>query len=555
MNEKTTEKAIEESSQTQTTLSRRTVLGSATGLAALSLAGCDTGNSNKAGLTAASESAPQAPFDSVRDYIAALDANGLLLEVDEVDQDKYLMTGMFFKATDKYSMYGAPAMKFNRIKIDGQWVDGPVYANYQGHWNTDAIIWGLKPVPGDHFATYRNAREYMKEMLIENGGRYPEIAPIEVDAATAPCKEIKLTGDQIDITKFAFIKTNPADGGRYVNTGSVFTSDPEMGLNFGTYRCMINGPRSLGFNPEPNQTADKMMKRAIARGETTAPISIVIGQDPYIWMVSGSRVAPRPNKPIPINELAVAGGMRGKAIEVVKSETNDMPIPAHAEMIIEGLVRLDQSAPEGPFGEMFGYLGPYKEKNYVIEITSITHRKNPWIMNAFTGMQRGMVTAPMDALYSISLAKSIPGFIEYTNFHDMMGVIVVSIEKTEAGQGLNAGMAVARRNPIAKVVIVVDSDINILDKSQVLFAMGSRWQPYPASAVIEDTWGLQTDPSQVEPNRTSKIVIDATRQLAAEGGRAEFPKTNRALLEQGAPGVMDQVDQQLGQLLDNWREV
>jgi len=533
-------------------LSRRTILGSATGLAVLSLAGCDSTGTAKASKQAR-KSAPSAPFNSVRDYIAALDANGLLIEVDEIDQDDFLMTGMFFKATDRFGMYGTPAMKFNRVKIDGEWIKGPVYVNHQGHWNTDAIIWGLDVVPGDHYATYRNARDYMTQMLNDNDGRYPSIAPVEIDAANAPCKEIKLTGDEIDITKFAFIKTNPADGGRYINSGSIFTEDPEMGLNFGTYRCMINGPRSLGFNPEPNQTADKMMKRSIKRGETTAPISIVVGQDPYVWLISGTRVVPRKNAPI--DELAVAGGMRGKAIEVVKSETNDMRIPAHAEMVIEGIVRLDQSAPEGPFGEMFGYLGPYKEENYVIEITSITHRRDPWIMNAFTGMQRGMVTAPMDALYAVSLSKSIPGFVEYTNFQDMMGVIVVSINKSEAGEGMKAGMAIARRNPIAKVVIVVDSDINILDKSQVLFAVGSRWQPYPASAVIEDTWGLQTDPSQPIPGRTSKMVIDATRQLAAEGGREVFPETNRALLESGAPGVMAKVEQQLGDILNNWREV
>jgi len=535
-------------------VSRRSILGGATGLAALGLTGCASSETAVfSGKPAADKStAPQAPFDSVRDYWAALEAHGLVLEIDEIDQDRYHMTSLFFKATDTYTMYGAPAMKFNRVKVDGNWIDGPVIANHEGHWNTDAIIWGLEPVEGDHFATYRKARDYMKNMLLENGGKYPEIAPREVDAASAPCKEIKLTGDDIDVTKFAFVQTNPADGGRYVNTGSIFTSDPEMGYNFGTYRCMIKGPKRLGFNPEPNQTAYKMLKKAEKRGEKSVPISIVIGQDPYIWMVSGTRVAVRKNKPI--DELAVAGGMRGKAIDIVQSETNDMMIPAHAEMVIEGVVPLDQSDYEGPFGEMYGYLGPRKEKNYVVDITAITHRKDPWLMNAFTGMQRGMVTAPMDALYSVSLSRSIPGFVEYTNFHDMMGVIVISVDKTEAGQGMNAGMAVARRNPIAKVVIVVDSDINVLDKNQVLFAVGSRWQPHPASQIIEDTWGLGTDPSQAKPGRTSKIVIDATRQFAEEGGREKFPETNRALLEQGAPESMAEVEALLGEALRNWKE-
>ena len=81
---------------------------------------------------------------------------------------------------------------------------------------------------------------------LDGAGAWQRIAPQEIAAQDAPCKEVRLTGDDIDITKFAFVKTNPADGGdygRYVNTGSVFMDDPELGYNFGTYRCQIKGPR------------------------------------------------------------------------------------------------------------------------------------------------------------------------------------------------------------------------------------------------------------------------------------------------------------------------
>ena len=113
----------------------------------------------------------------------------------------------------------------------------------------------------------------------------------------------------------------------------------------------------------------------------------------------------------------------------------------------------------------------------------------------------------------------------------------------------------AQRNPIAKVVVVVDKDVNILDRREVIFAIGSRWQPYPASKIIEDAFGLQTDPSQVKYARTSKIVIDATRQLPAEGGREVFPETNRALLEQGAPGIFEHVDKLYGEALRSWKRI
>lgn len=547
-------------------VSRRDFLNSAaagTALATLAAAGYP----NPAGATplvaAASatrlKAAPTAPFDSSRDWIAALEANGLLLRFKRIDQDKFQIPALFFRATERFTMYGTPAMLFEEVKIDGKWVKGPVIINAQGHWNTDAIIWGLPVTPGDHYETYRTARRYMQDMLTKHGGTFPEIPPVEIARDKAPVKEVVLNGDDIDITKFAFVKTNPADGGRYVNTGSHFMVDPELGPNFGTYRCQIRGPRKLGINPEPNQTGYKMLMAARERGEKTMKYSIVLGQDPVVWMLSGTRLAPRgfAPKPVPADELAIAGGMRGKAIEIVKSENTDIRIPAHAEMVIEGTIQLDESTmePEGPFGEMFGYMGPVKPKNFIMTIDTITHRKDPWLMNAMTGMQRGMVTAPMDAAYSVTLKDMVPEFVEYTNPQDTMGIVVMSIDKTGPGQGLKGGLAIAKRNPIAKVVIVVDKDINILDRTEVMFAVGSRWQPYPASTIIEKTFGLMTDPSQVEYAKTSKIVIDATRQLPGEGGKAEFPKTNRELLIEGAPDAFAEVDALFREALANWKRV
>lgn len=215
-------------------LSRRDFLAT-TGIAALAATGCAPAQQDcieadaniNAGTATGSMArkipvnAPQAPFDTFRDWIGALEAHGLLLRFERLDQDAYHTTGLFFRATDKFGMYETPAMMFENVKIDGQWVKGPVIANHQGHWNTDALIWGIEPVPGDPHATYRLAKAHMTKMLEENRGKWPEIAPVEVAREKALCKEVVLTGDDIDITRFAFLKTNPADADRYVNTGCV----------------------------------------------------------------------------------------------------------------------------------------------------------------------------------------------------------------------------------------------------------------------------------------------------------------------------------------------
>lgn len=536
-------------------LSRRELLA-ATGLgvAVLSAAGCAATPAGASTAARRAGAAPRPPFDSIRDWVAALEAHNLVMGFDRIDQDAFQATGLVFRANDHFGMFGVPAMRFDEVKIEGRWVKGPVFGLLQANELTDAILFGQEVDPENPRRSYRLAKAHLAEVLKQNNGQYPEIPPVEVSRDKAPCKQVVLRGDDIDVTQFAFIQTNPADGGRYVNSASHFMVDPVIGPNFGTYRCQIRGPKVLGFNPEPNQTGWRMLEAAKKRGEKSVKVSCVLGQDPVTWFISGTKVVNRFTSTKPVDELAVAGGFRGKAVEVVKSETNDMLVPAHAEMVIEGEIPLDEPLlPEGPFGEMFGYLGPKKDGNYWMNITAITHRREPWIVNAFTGMQRGMVTAPQDAIYEYMLRRSIPGFLEMFQPQDVMGLAVMSIDKTKPGQGLAAGRMVAQRNPIAKVIVVVDKDIDVLDRDQVLFAMGSRWQPYPAAEIVKDVMGIITDPSQRVQGRTSKIVIDATRQLPEEGGRDGFPETNRALLERGAPEALAEVDRLFGARLRDWR--
>lgn len=538
-------------SETTVWVSRRELLAVASGLAAA--AGASSARAfphpvkrSRRGRT------PRAPFDSIRDYVAALEAHGLLLRVPRIDQDAYHATALFFEMTDMFSMYASPALLFEDVKVDGRWMQGPVLANLQAHWFTECLVWGLEPEWDSYFASYRKAKGHLRAMLERNNGRYPEIPPVEVSRDRAPCKEVVLKGDEIDLTRFPFLQTNPADGGRYVNTGSHFLVDPEMGGNFGTYRSQLKGPRLLGVNPEPNQTNWKMLMAARERGEKAARVAIVLGQDPVVWMISGTRVAPRFSNQ-PVDELAVAGGMRGKAIEVVRAEDSDTLVPAHAEMVIEGEVPLQESMlPEGPFGEMFGYLGQFKEENFWMRVNTVTHRRSPWFVNAFTGMQKGMVTAPMDTLYDVFLKRRIPNLVEYHNPQYAMGVVFLSIDKTAPGQGLEAGKAIAASNPIAKVVVVVDKDRNVLNHTEMLATIGARWQPWKAHHLVADAPGLFTDPSQPEYGRTSKIVIDATMQWPEEGGKADFPKLNRTLLEEGAPSAMAEARELYRDLLKQW---
>jgi len=492
------------------------------------------------------------PFDSFRDYVKALEDRGLVMRVKRLDQDQYEMTALTYRLMDEFGWYGAPAVLVEEIKQDGRWMKGPVITNHQGHWDTEAIIWGREPVPGtseeSHRETYRQTIKFLYDGIESRLGKTPMIPTSPVPAATAPVKEVILMGDDCNLLDFSFIKSNPADSARYINTGSVFTEDKDLGMNFGTYRCEIQGPRQIGVNSEPNQTGWKMFMKKIERGEKRCPIAIVVGNDPIGWFISSSIISKSG-----ADELAIAGGFRNKAIDVVKCETNEMLIPANAEMVIEGEVLLDQMHPEGPFGEMYGYLGLKKEENFVMNVTCITHRKQPWILNQFTGVTRGYCTAPVEAFSFYRLRKLVPNAVAFHSPVEWTGIGILAIDKTGAKQGLEAGKKIATIVPITKTCIVVDKDVDVLNRDEVMQAVGARWQPWPAAEIIKEARGMPLDPSAPNRPMSSKIVIDATRQLPEEGGPTIYPERNRDLLERLAPDSFDLVERNWDRYMQGWK--
>jgi 4-hydroxy-3-polyprenylbenzoate decarboxylase len=487
------------------------------------------------------------PFDSLRDFVAELDRRGLVLHIPRIDQDAWEATALMYRLIDRFGLAATPAILVEQVRIDGRWVDGPLLINQYGHTNTEAVAVGIEPVAGNHAATYRAAM--MRAGQFFRDGALPGIPPRVVERAAAPCKEVVLAGDAIDVRRFAFIQSNPADAGRYVNTGSVFTWDPELGRNFGTYRCQIKGPRRLGVNPEPGQSGWRMLMKMKERGDRAAPIAIALGQDPATWILSTSKLGMGA-----ADELDLVGGIRGRPLDVVRCETNGILVPAHAEMIIEGVIPLDQPMlPEGPFGEMRGYMGRAKAENFWMDITCITHRRRPWVVNQFTGVNRGSPTATSHMASLMGLQKVAPGVTMLHTPAEFPGFAFVSVRKERVGQGLEAGKLAAERIGMAKIVVVVDEDIDVLDYIATFHAMGAQWQPATAHAVLTNLRGHLLDPSLANPPTTSKIVVDATRQWPEEGGPKVYQVLNRTLLKQQAPEAIARVDAKWRDLVGGWR--
>jgi UbiD family decarboxylase len=177
-----------------------------------------------------------------------------------------------------------------------------------------------------------------------------------------------------------------------------------------------------------------------------------------------------------------------------------------------------------------------------MDIKAITHRVDPWYFNNHTGVLRGFHTAAMDAWANLAYKKSIRTLVACHGLGEASGIYVVSIDKRFARDGLAAGQQVSATNIMAKVTIVVDKDVDVLDTAQVLHAVGSRWQPDPATLIIPHARATFLEPSTTKPRVTSKIIIDATKQLPDEGGPAKYPAVSRELLTEACPDVFELVD-------------
>jgi UbiD family decarboxylase len=304
----------------------------------------------------------------------------------------------------------------------------------------------------------------------------------------------------------------------------------------------------MAINPEPGQHGWRILMAMKERGDKVARVAVAVGPDPMTFCASSTKMANYLE-----DELEFAGGLRGAPLPVVRCETCDIRVPAHSEFVIEGEVPLTEFEDEGPYGEMYGYLGPVKPNNFFMNITAITHRSNPWVLNSFTGLTCDMPRAPQIASNYFMYRKLIPALTGLYSPRGANGVIVIAIDKKFPGEGMAAGQYVAANAGLNKVVIVVDSDINILDPSQVLHALGARWQP-AASLLIPQTQMMMPDPSRPRWGLSSKMVMDATRQLPGEGGPKSWAPLNRELLIQGAPGAFELVDSRWDAYLKGWRE-
>ena len=354
------------------------------------------------------------------------------------------------------------------------------------------------------------------------------VDPITV--STGPCQEEIHKGNDLlahgGINEFAIpISTPGFDNGPYITAGHWITKDPETGKrNVGNYRGLIKGPASSGLMSGTPQDLSTHWEKCRRKG-IPLEVAIVVGTIPAVSYAATQKVPPD------VDELALAGGLIGEPVKLVKCQTVNLEVPATSEIVLEGIIPTNYMEEEGPFGESMGYVDP-RTLSTIFELTCVTHRKNPiWVsiisqvtpsesskikaMGMATLVKRFLIKKGFDSVREVHLMEPLVNLRPY---------VAVSLKKRndEEPWGVMQGV-LDYGDRVGKLIVAVDEDINVRDPVAVTWAITHRSQPHKDIKVVGDRpFGatpigmVATHPSSRYDNCESSLLIDATR-------KADFP--------------------------------
>ncbi len=458
-------------------------------------------------------------MEDLRDFIRAVDQFGELRVIEGADWN--LEIGAI---TELMAERRGPALLFDRISGYP-----PGYRVLTNPFSTVKRTVLVLNLPRDEGLTPLQLVDTWRR-------RYRDFKPIPPEEVKeAPLKENILTGEDIDVLKFPVCKWHEADGGRYIGTGcSVITRDPEEDwVNLGTYRVMVRGKDEVSIWSNFGQHGRVMMEKYHAKG-LSAPVAVSLGDDPILWAGASHHLA------WGVSEYEFAGWVKGKPIQVVRGEATDLPLPARAEIVLEGEVPpldVDSYEQDGPFGEWVGYCTT-RRRVFKMRVKAILHRNDPIMLGA------PPLRPPTDYAWAIPALMSsgtiweqlekggmtgVKGVWQHTGNHTPL-LVVISVKQEYGGHAKHVGLAAFGTRTVTfgtKIVVVVDDDIDITDVHQVLWAITTRCDFDKDINIVGPLRGFGSDPMtipQVLAGKrpvTARMIIDACKPIDWQ-----FPPTN-----------------------------
>ncbi len=444
------------------------------------------------------------PYQGLRDYLSTLESKGLFRWVEqEVDKDWEItcVTRLLFR---KHPPENRFALGFRNVKgYDIPVVVGAISASREVY----ATALEIEPTNEAVSAKWAAALGNPIEPELVNSG---------------PVQEVILEGDAVDLNRLPIpIWTPEKDPAPYITAPCMVSKALDTGVpNVGIYRMQVKGPDRTGMLWDLPSQHGAMHYAQYEAQDRPMPVAVVIGGDPTMLMSGAAKV------PYGVNEFAVAGGLRGAPLEMVKCKTIDLEVPAHAEIVLEGEIAPHFREAEGPFGEYTGYMGgPYDLP--VFKINCITHRRDPIYQALFSQMPPSesslMRQIPEEASVYKHLVEGlkIPGIVDVhlPEAGGSYAILWVRLKVAYPGHAQQVLCASWTHHPaFAKWVVVTDDDVDIRDPFQREWVLSWRVEPARDIFIIPNTSPLMLDPSSDPPEvelwdrRSSKICIDATKK-------------------------------------------
>lgn len=459
------------------------------------------------------------PFEDLRDFLRALEKEGELKRV-ALSVDPYLEIAAF---ADRSVKTGGPALLFENPK--GSSV--PLVINIFASLRRMQIALGVDDIE-DIARRIAGFIELQKpEGWIEKVKLLPKLGEINAafpkTVSDGPCKDV-IRKNEFSLDEFPILHCWPGDAGRFLTLPLVFSRDPSTGKrNCGMYRMQVFDGQTTGMHWQKHKQGADHYRRLAAEGrETRMPVAVAIGADPATIF---SAVLPLPPS---IDEILFAGFLRNKAVEMVKCETNDLEVPANAEIVLEGYLNLGELRREGPFGDHTGFYS--LDDDYpVFHIECITHRRRPIYAATIVGpppMEDFYMGKAIERIFLPLMRLQLPEVRDICMpaegiFHNL---ILVSIRKSYPGQARKIMHAIwgLGQAMFSKCIVVVDEDVDVQNVSEVAWKALNNIDP---QRDIEFCLGPidSLDHSSRLANFGSKMGVDATTKWPSEGFTRRWP--------------------------------
>jgi len=457
-------------------------------------------------------------YKDLRQFIDLVDRLGALRRIEGADP-RFEIGGITEVAA---GLPDGPALLFDRIKGHGNGFR--IFTNATTNVQRAALALGLPTTlrPLDALKAWMEKRKALRPL-----------APVAVGSAAF--LENTLAGSDVDVARFPAPIWHRQDGGPFIGSGSlVVMRDPDDGwINASIYRVQVHGANRVTVQFDHGGRHGAIIARKYwDRGES-CPIAVVHGEDPALF-IAGFEYLPDGS-----SEYEFAGSIKGEPIEVCAGPRTGLPLPAHAEIVFEGrLLPLSEATlPEGPFGEFTGYYAGAARPGPVMEVTAIHHRNDPILLGS------PPMKPPRFHFGLPFRAATIWSNLEAAGVTDVAGVwqhvsqlmTVVALRQLYDGHAKRAGLVAAAHSYMARLVVVVDDDIDPSDLADVMWAVTTRCEPAEGIDILRNGWSSALDPriSPADKERGvtshSKAIIDACRPF---GWRDKFPPTSALSAEE-----------------------